>query len=308
MADTNKITLLKYDTAEERYLKKADLTKYGDGLSLTASTNTLAVDWSKVASKSNLDSAQSTIGSLNTQVGVNTNDIKTLNTSVDTLTTAVNSNIVPLFRIEPTDKNYLTTGFSFSESTPLNKGTYSYIIAIVGEQAVNEGMEGISKFVMTMYKETSTTYVGYSPTILANGKDPYKIKFTATVNEPNLEISTEFDTPTVFVSRLDANNTIAQIPVHVSDTLITTLATSVNDIVTLAVGDTYSTSYGNTETICRMHLTKYEKDISGTKTNYAIYSGTVTENDGILFLTLYLKCQNDPALSNTLNIAKLAFN
>lgn len=308
MADTNKITLLKYDTAESTYLKKADLTKYGEGLSLTSSTNTLSVDWSKVASKSNVDSMQSTLGSLNTQVGVNKSDIQTLKGKVTALTTTVEENIVPLLHIEPNGDNYLgSDGFSFSDSTPLDSGTYSYVIAIVGEQAVTEGIEGFSKFVMTMYKETSTTYVGYSPTILANGKDPYKIKFTATVGQKKLAIETEFDTPTVFVDGLDATSSIATRAVFTSDTLLQTMATSVNDIVTLVEGAQYSTSYDNTATICRMHLTKYERELGGAA-NYAIYSGTVTGDDGILFLTLYLKCRNDSTLSNSLKIAKLSFH
>ena len=269
MADTNKITLLKYDTAEGRYLKKADLTKYGDGLSLTTSTNTLSVDWSKVASK---------------------------------------SNIVPLLHIEPNDSNYLTSGFSFSDSTPLNENTYSYVIAIVAEKAITTGFDGFDKFTMTMYRgETDNTYVGYSPTILVSGKDPYKLKFTATVGQKNLTVTTVFDTPTVFVDGLETTSSIATRAVFVSDTLLHTMATSVNDIVTLVEGATYSDSYDNTATICRMHLTKYERGLNDV-TNYAIYSGTVTGDDGILFLTLYLKCREDASLSNSLKIAKLAFH
>ena len=269
MADTNKITLLKYDTAEGRYLKKADLTKYGDGLSLTTSTNTLSVDWSKVASK---------------------------------------SNIVPLLHIEPNDRNYLTSGFSFSDSTPLNENTYSYVIAIVAEEAITTGFDGFDKFTMTMYRgETDNTYVGYSPTILVRGKDPYKLKFTATVGQKNLTVTTVFDTPTVFVDGIETTSSVATRAVSVSNTLLHTMTTSVNDIVTLVEGATYSDSYDNTATICRMHLTKYERGLNDV-TNYAIYSGTVTGDDGILFLTLYLKCREDASLSNSLKIAKLAFH
>lgn len=275
MADTNKITLLKYDTAEATYAKK---------------------------------SVETTVNSLSTQVSTNKSDIQTLNGKVTALTTTVNENIVPILRIEPDDANYLTSGFSFSDDTPLDVNTYSYVIAMVGEEAITQGFSAFDKFTMTMYRgETANTYVGYSPTILTNGKDPYRIKFIAIVGQKKLAIETEFDTPTVFVDGLATSSSVATRAVFVSDTLLQTMATSVNDIVTLVEGAQYSTSYDNTATICRMHLTKYERDLNA-QTNYAIYSGTVTGDDGILFLTLYLKCRNDDTLSNSLKIAKLSFH